>query len=403
MTGSGCTRIISRLSNMRVLLTCEDYFPHLGGAEVCVYNVRKELKHAGHTVTVFTNTTTTTNDEERVIRLPWRFSCIPLFRTIRILWRTIGEQDVVHCTYSFRIACICAILCRLRGVPMLLTQQGRGIVPEANPRLMHRILFRVCQEVSMRLSTHITSTSDEITDLTAAFVPRAKITLVSNGYDADLFTPSSAISMPSEFKSVPRGVVKLLTIRRLVPKNGIHILVQALALVLKERQDFHYFAIGEGRTETFIRELITKFKLERNITLLGKRGNNDLLPFYQHADLLLVPSSAEARSIACIEAMGMAKPIIASRVGGLIDLLGPNSTYGNLVAIYDSEACTYDPPDTLPEERLQRLADAILAFLKDPAPLIKKGEAARSLVSIEYSWKSITQKYIDLYAHLLQH
>lgn len=388
---------------MRVLLTCEDYFPHLGGAEVCVFNVRQELRAKGHIVTVFTNTLETTTDEDRVIRLRWSFTPGQLSKTFIVLWKAIGKQDIVHCTYSFRIACICAIICRIRRIPMLLTQQGRGIVPEANPKLLHRVLFRACQEISMRLASHITSTSDEITDLTASFVPRTKITLVSNGYDADLFTPSSVISMPPEFKSLPQGIMKLLTIRRLVPKNGIHILVQALALVLKERQDFHYFAIGEGRTENFIRELITKYKLERNVTLLGKRGNNELLPFYQHADLLLVPSSAEARSIACIEAMGMAKPIIASRVGGLIDLLGPDSTYGNLVAIYDSEACTYDPPDTLPEERLQRLADAILAFLKDPTPLIKKGEAARRLVSIEYSWKSITQKYIDLYTHLLRH
>ncbi|MBP7113905.1 MAG: glycosyltransferase family 4 protein [Candidatus Peribacteraceae bacterium] len=387
---------------MRVLLTCEDYFPHLGGAEVCVFNVRQELKAKGHTVTVFTNTLATSNDEDRVIRLKWSFSPGPLFRTFRVLWKTIGEQDIVHCTYSFRIACICAMICRIRRVPMLLTQQGRGIVPEANPKLLHRVLFRACQEISMRLATHITSTSDEITDLTAAFVPRSKITLVSNGYDADLFTPNPSIPVPPEFKALSPDITTLLTIRRLVPKNGIHILVQALALVLKERQDFHYFAIGEGRTETFIRELISKHNLERNITLLGKRGNDQLLPFYQHADLLLVPSSAEARSIACIEAMGMAKPIIASRVGGLIDLLGPDSTYGDLVAIYDSEACTYDPPDTLPPERLQRLADAILAFLKDPTPLTKKGEAARYLVSVEYSWKSITQKYVGLYMHMLQ-
>lgn len=387
---------------MRVLLTCEDYFPHLGGAEVCVFNVRQELKATGHTVTVFTNTLATTNDEDRVIRLKWSFAPGPLMKTFRVLWKVIGEQDVVHCTYSFRIACICAVICRVRKVPMLLTQQGKGIVPEANPKLLHRVLFRLCQEISMKLASHITSTSDEITDLTAAFVPRSKITLVSNGYDAALFTPNSSIPVPPEFKALSSGTRKLLTIRRLVPKNGIHILVQALALVAAQRQDFHYFAIGEGRTEAFIRELIARHNLERHVTLLGKRGNDELLPFYQHADLLLVPSSAEARSIACIEAMGMAKPIIASRVGGLIDLLGPDSVYGDLVAIYDSEACTYNPPDTLPEERLQRLADAILAFLQDPAPLTQKGIAARNLVSVEYSWKSITEKYVDLYRRLLQ-
>jgi glycosyltransferase involved in cell wall biosynthesis len=386
---------------MRVLLTCEDYFPHLGGAEVCVFNVRKELKAAGHDVTVFTNTTDTTDDEDAVIRLQWKFSPSQLWRTVRVLWTVIGRRDVVHCTYSFRIACICAILCRMRRVPMLLTQQGKGIVPEENPLFLHRILFRVCQEISMRLCTHITSTSDEITDLTAAFVPRSKITLVSNGYDAELFRPDPSIPVPPEWKALPPNVTTFLTIRRLVPKNGIHILVQALALVARKRKDFHYFAVGEGRVETFIRSLIEKNGLKENVTLLGKRTNDTLLPYYQHADLLLVPSSAEARSIACLEAMGMAKPIIASRVGGLIDLLGTNSEYGELVKIYDSEACTYDPPDTLPEERLQPLADAIVAFIENPTPLMAKAEKARAHVEKDCSWPAITRQYIDLYTFLL--
>lgn len=386
---------------MKVLLTCEDYFPHLGGAEVCVYNVRRELKELGHTVTVFTNTVQTTTDEDRVIRLLWKFSPAQLWRTWRVLWRTIGEQDIVNCTYSFRIAALCSVICRLRGKPMILTQQGRGIVPEANPRFVHRILFRLCQDVSMRLATHLTSTSDEITDLTAAFVPRSKITLISNGYDADLFRPNPSIPIPPEFQALPQGTAKLLTIRRLVPKNGIHILVQALALVAEKRRDFHYFAVGEGRAEQFIRSLIEKHGLHAHVTLLGKRTNDTLLPYYQHADLLLVPSSAEARSIACIEAMGMAKPLIASRVGGLIDLLGADSTYGDLVTIYDSEACTYDPPDTLPRERLQPLAAAILAFLDNPAALKLKAEKAQQYVSKECSWKAITAEYMKLYTTLL--
>ena len=385
----------------RILLTCEDYFPHVGGAEVCVYNLRKQLTALGYEATVFTNTMERTQDEDHVIRFPWSFSLRGIYGNITTLWSLIKASDLVHCTYSFRIACLCAVIARLQGKPMLLTQQGRGIVPESHPRWMDAVLVRICQHVSMRLCHHITSTSDEITDLTAAFVPRSKITLVSNGYDAERFTPNTSIPCPQDFTVSP-GTKRLLTVRRLVPKNGIHILVQALGLVLKKRSDFHYFAIGEGRTQAFVESLVQKHGLTGHVTLLGKRSNDQILPYYQHTDLVLVPSSAEARSIACIEAMAMGKPLIASRVGGLIDLLGSDSAYGELVSIYDSEACTYTPPDTLPEDRLQNLADAILAFLDSPDPLLAKAAKASDLVRKQYSWASITQEYIRLYDRLLQ-
>lgn len=386
-----------------ILLTCEDYFPHIGGAEICVHNLKKELELLGHTVMLYTNTPMENDTEKGVVRVPWRLSPRGFFQNVSTLWILIGNADIVHCQYSFRLAAIAGVIARLRSKPMLLTQQGKGIVPEAGSTWYHGLLIKVCQHVSMRTATHLTSTSDEITDLTAAFVPRKKISLLSNGYDARRFRPDPSIAMPHEFSALSSDMKRILSVRRLVPKNGIHIFVQALALVKSVTPNFHYFAIGEGRSEQFIRDLIAKHDLTKHVTLLGKRSNDTLLAYYQHADLVVIPSSAEARSIACIEAMGMGKPLITSRVGGLIDLLGKDSTYGDLVSIYDSEACTYDPPDTLPQERLQSLADRIIRFLQDPALLMKKGENARKHVENEYSWETITKQYTAHYDALIHH
>ncbi len=386
----------------RILLTCEDFFPHVGGAEVCVANLKRELSSFGHHVVLYTNTMAKTPDDDALlVRVPWSFSVQGLWKNVRTLWELVADSDIVHCQYSFRLAAICAIICFLQRKPMVLTQQGKGIVAEAHSRWHHALLIRVCQVVSMRGATIITSTSDEITDLTAAFVPRSKIVSVTNGYDAATFQPDDSVPVPPEYQSISEGVKTLLTVRRLVPKNGIHILVQALALVRDKNPDFHYFAIGEGRTEGFILELVRKYGLEKHVTLLGKKPNDQIRSYLQHADLVLIPSSAEATSIACIEAMGMQKPLIASRVGGLIDLLGTNSEYGLLVPIYDSEACTYDPPDTLPPERLQALADAILSFLRDPNPFYTRAVAARQKALESYSWTSIAKRYQDLYDQYL--
>lgn len=385
-----------------ILLTCEDYLPHVGGAEVCVHNLKKQFEHLGHTVTLYTNTTERCDLEEPgVVRVPWKFSCGGLLRNIQELWRLIGVHTIVHCQYSFRLACLCGLIARLRRKPMILTQQGKGIVPEENPRFLQSLFTKLCQVVSMRCAHHLTATSDEILELAAAFVPRGKIKLISNGYDAERFHPDTSLPVPEEFALLPPGTCRLFSVRRLVPKNGIHIMVQALALVRNQDPHFHYCVIGEGRARGFIEELIATLDLGRHVTLLGKRSNDELPAYYQHCDLIVIPSSAEARSIACIEAMGMGKPVIASCVGGLIDLIGRDNTYGTLVPIYDSEACTYDPPDTLPQGRLQVLADVVLHFLRDPLPFHVRARAAMEEVKTHYSWAAIAAQYLSLYQRLL--
>jgi len=390
------------MSSLRILLTCEDYLPQMGGAEVCAANLKRQFEKRGHRVVMFTNTLAPNAPaDSSVVRVPWKFTPAGVCHHMKILWKLIGQSDIVHCEYSFRIACICAVIARMRGVPMVLTQQGRGIVPEAGTKWRYLPFLRLCQHVSMRGASAITSTSDEITDLTARFVRRSKIVLVTNGYDDVFFSPDSSLPLPPEYARISSSQKKILTVRRLVPKNGIHILLQALALVKEKRIDFHYFAVGDGRSRPIIERLIRELKLTEHVTLLGSRANDTIKPYLQHADLVVVPSSAEATSIACIEAMGMEKPLIASRVGGLIDLLGKEGTYGTLVPIYDSEACTYDPPDTLPRERLLPLANAILAFLDQPAPFVERARKAAPHVRQKFTWSAIAEQYLQIFFSLL--
>lgn len=385
----------------RILLTCEDFLPLVGGAEVCVWNLALEFRRRGHTVTVYTNTVQRMEEgEQGIVRVQWAFAAQALVRNVRTLWGLIGTHDIVHCQYSFRLACLCAIIARIRRRPLLVTQQGKGIVPEAGTKWYHKIFIRICQEISMRGATHITSTSNEITDLSAAFVPRSKITVISNGYDAGLFHLDASRPVPPEFQQA-HGAPVILTVRRLVPKNGIHILIQALALVRDRNPRFHYLSIGEGRVQPFIEQLVKEYDLAGHVTLLGAHPNETLPAYYQHADVVIIPSSAEATSIACIEAMGMGKPLICSRVGGLIDLLGKDSFYGLLVSIYGSEQCNYAPPDYLPREELQPLADAIVDFFENPDPFRERASRARQKVEKEHTWSAIADRYLRLYDQFL--
>jgi len=387
---------------MKILLTCEDYFPVIGGAEICVHALKNEYERLGHTVTVFTNTMQIMPDEKgAIVRIPWKFSPLSLWGVIRTLWRLIGTHDIVHSQYSFRLACITSVCAWLRTKPMILTQQGKGIVPEVHPYWHHAFLASCCRRISLRFATAITSTSGEITILTAAIVPTKEIHSITNGFDARIFQPNPSLPLPSEYAALPANTGILLTVRRLVPKNGIHILIQALTFLREIHPHFHYFAIGEGRARPVIEALIEKHQLQSQVTLLGSRENHTLPSYYQHASIVLIPSSAEATSIACIEAMGMKKVIVASRVGGLIDLLGTDERFGTLVDLYDTEACSYDAPDTLSPEKLSLLAETLHSALYSPEVPLAKAAAAYDYAKEHCSWESIALQYLHLYRRFL--
>lgn len=387
----------------KVLLTCEDYLPVLGGAEICVSNLAKELTRLEYDVVVYTNTLETTGLEleKKIVRVGWQFTPAIVTKNFTSLWKLCRNADIVHCQYSFRLGCLCAIICRLLGKPMLLTQQGRGIVPEAYTHWYHRPFYKLCQWISMKGAHLITSTSEEITDLTAQFVSRRKIIEVPNGFNQDLFVPNPSLAVPQEFSALPSDTKKIISVRRLVQKNGIHIFIQALYYLKKSYNNFHYFPIGIGRMQQSIEKLIEELDLHDHVTMLGSRTNEQLPNYYQHCDIVVVPSSAEATSIACIESLAMAKPVLASKVGGLIDLIGRENTYGTLVDIYGTEESIYDAPVALSEQQLQSLVTALEYMLKNTDEYKIKANNAAQHMAQRYSWQAAAQTYIELYKQLL--
>lgn len=111
---------------------------------------------------------------------------------------------------------------------------------------------------------------------------------------------------------------------------------------------------------------------------------------------MVFPSTAESTSIACAEAMAIGTPVVASRVGGLVELLGKNEERGRLVTLVDHEGSNYDAPLTLPEDRLRALAHTVLEVLRTGEP--ERTRAAQEFAQGELDWNMITEKTLDVYS-----
>jgi glycosyltransferase involved in cell wall biosynthesis len=111
--------------------------------------------------------------------------------------------------------------------------------------------------------------------------------------------------------------------------------------------------------------------------------HEQLPPYLALGDIAVVPSLVEASSIFMLEAMAMAKPVIATNAGGLPEILTPSA--GILV----------EPMDEI------GLADAILELLRNKEKRLRLGEQAYYHVKENYSWKAIAQQMESEYMRLL--
>jgi glycosyltransferase involved in cell wall biosynthesis len=189
----------------------------------------------------------------------------------------------------------------------------------------------------------------------------------------------SQFPSPSEIRN---DWFNLVMVGRLDIVKGHHLAIEAIA---SERvpQDVHLHIVGSGPSETELRTLAEARGVANRIHLLGFRRN--VFDYLAHCHVLLMPSLHEGLPYTLLEAMALGIPIVASRVGGLAEVIQDERT-GLLVAPQDSAALTR----------------AILRLYDDSALRSQLGEQARRLQQTSYSLRTMTEKYLTIYRELVE-
>ena len=108
--------------------------------------------------------------------------------------------------------------------------------------------------------------------------------------------------------------IKVLYVGRFEEEKGIRVLIQAIKILSKKRDDIEFFLAGKGSLETWIKNFI-KINHLTNLKLLGIFSHEDMPKIYNKADIFLLPSYTEGSPAALIEAMSCEIPSIATSVG----------------------------------------------------------------------------------------
>lgn len=183
--------------------------------------------------------------------------------------------------------------------------------------------------------------------------------------------------------SIPPAVPLVGIVARLVPIKAHEVFLAAAAALAGHVPESHFVVVGDGERRSALEALSERLGLENRVHFLGWR--RDLDRIYADLDVVVLCSRNEGSPVSLIEAMAAARPVVATRVGGVPDLV-EDGVAGCLVPPGDADA----------------MATAVHALLADPERRRAMGAAGRKRVAPSFSAERLLADMDRLYTDLLR-
>jgi len=281
------------------------------------------------------------------------------------------RPDVVHLHDSAaQLPAMLAAVRRGRSRPRVIATR-RNDFPV--PRGMRAVLYR-------RLCDRVICVSEAVLErLLEANVPAERLVVIPDFVDCQRFDPSlfQAGCPGSALAQRPPTIV---SVGRLTREKGHAVLLGAMAKAKCSMPHARLLICGTGPEEAALARQAEQ--VTQGVEFLG--FVSDVRPVLAAADLFAMPSLSEGLGVAALEAMAMAKPVVASATGGLRELVLDSET-GLLVPPGDADA----------------LAEGLLVLLRDPARAQRMGQAGRQRALAHYDRGLIVDRVLALYREVV--
>lgn len=296
----------------------------------------------------------------RIVLVP--FLMISMYFSLR---KICGNFDFIHSHWLIPQGIVQSFI---KSPQYIVTGHG-GDVTSLNHFFVKKLKIR-----TLKKAAKITVVSKDLYNHVQKIYPNEKTSVISMGCDTKQFTPQKRTN--DYFGQGDKKVV--LFVGRLSEKKGVTYLIEAMKYV----EDALLVIVGKGELETELREQANE--LQGRIVFAGPRTHQELPEIYASADVFVAPSitaengDKEGFGLVIIEAMASEIPVIASKSGGICDII-QNKVNGLLCE----------------EKSVEQLADNINLVLHDPE-LAYTLKANGMKTAQQYSYDVIAQQYRQL-------
>ncbi|MGM9949308.1 MAG: glycosyltransferase [Lysinibacillus sp.] len=356
---------------MKKLLIISNMYPskeHLSFG-IFVKNQVEALRKSGVDVLVAANDNPATGKKNTMMKYgKWAM------RTLSTAFRHRKSISVTHAHYVFPSGVFSLLLKKLFKIPYIVTAHGGDI--ERMAKKSERI--RSWTELILQESDHVIAVGPVLAQQIENdfHIPKEKITVCSMGVNRQVFHPGD--------KSAARAAVGLeqdafiyLFVGNVIKQKGIEELLVAFEKVQAEADRKVKLVIIGSRRDTAFIESIQPF-VDADVQFVDPQPQTELVKWFQASDVFVLPSHLEGFGLVALEAIASGTPVIASRVGGLVSLLGDGA--GHLVE---------------PNNATDLAAEMMNAF-RTPKELYRDKQAAEAIL-FAHDEQEITKRVLKLY------
>lgn len=304
-----------------------------------------------------------------------RVLCYLFFGALSIFWWCLRNKvRVLHIHWPFPHGVWGVLPKLLLGVKVVSMSHGAELALARNSSRISKVLSWLLRhsDASCVNSSHTANEVKKVSGLTS------------------LITPYGAtVQAKSNDSAAANRIPTLLFCGRLIQRKGIDVLLRAMGRVLEDRE-VKLVITGEGDRKAEWQKLSSSLGLDSSVRFAGFVSDEELAGLYQTSDLYVHPAifddkgDTEGLGVVLIEALAHKLPVVASSVGGIVDVIKHEET-GLLV----------------PEKDEAALARAILRILDDPALATELGEKGFAHTREFFDWDRITTELENIYRDVL--
>ena len=368
-------------SEMKVLLIAASYAPVRGGLQTIAQTLARSLSQRGHNVGLLTNRYPRTLAPYQILEgIPVRrwlflrpelrhlsslrldlflagFLYLPLTLARMILLLRRERPDVVNLHFAGAPSLFVLLARAIIAFRLVVSLHGHDVEGLSERSSFEQAVFRAL----LRRADVVTACSQYLLAEAIKFEPtvQQKGRTVQNGID-----PLPIIAVSRE----KRGVI---AVGRMFPQKGFDVFLRAHAATVNRP---HVTLIGDGPERKALERLAASLGMNGDITFSGQMDREAALAEMAGADVVVVPSRHESFGLVALEAMALGKPVVASRVGGLPEILE------------GADALLVDPDEPI-----------ILAKAIDAALEKVKGDSGFGLRNREWAANFSVQRMVDAY------
>jgi PEP-CTERM/exosortase A-associated glycosyltransferase len=252
-------------------------------------------------------------------------------------------------------------------------------------------------KLTRALETYVIKKANAITticeglrgDIVARGIPEDKVTVIPNAVDINLFQYGGEADQELVNRLGLQGKLVIGFIGSFYAYEGLHILLEALPIIIKKIPNITVLLVGGGPQESYLKEIVAKNQLQNHVIFTGRVPHSEVQNYYNSIDILVYPRisirlTELVTPLKPLEAMAQGRLLMASNIGGHRELIVDKRT-----------GVLFEPNNP------QSLAASVFYLQENKASWLEIRENARRFVDQDRNWAKSVERYKPIYEKLV--